>query len=155
MRDWRYRPLGNLCESAHKSAFEFAFHFLKDFECLCRLHGLLVRSAFDQRCIDIANRHEAYQIIDLRAGEAVRISAPIEQLVMPKHDFEWLGLVVVLSAQEFIANSGMRAHDCSFFACQSSRLVQDGKRDFRLAEIVQQGRPCDVFLIAPCKLQAG
>jgi hypothetical protein len=32
MRVRRRRPLGDLRERSHKSAFEFAFHFLKDFE---------------------------------------------------------------------------------------------------------------------------
>jgi hypothetical protein len=144
-----------LRERSHKSALEFAFHFLKDFERRRWFHGLLVRPALDQRRIDIANRHEAYQIIDLRAGETVRITAPIEQLVMPEHDFEQLRLIIVMSAQEFIANSDMGAHDRNFFARQGSRLVQDGQRNFRLAEIVQQGRSGDVFLIVPRELQAG
>ena len=49
----------------------------------------------------------------------------------------------------------MSAHDCGFFARQGSGLVQDGERGSRLVEIVQQGGSCNVFLIAPRKLQAG
>src|ERR1700722_18124022 len=107
MRDWRCRPFGNLRECPHKSALEFAFHFLKDFERRRRFYGLLIRPALDQRRVYIADRPEAYQIIDLQVGETVRIAVPIEQLVMPEHDLEGFGLVIVLSVQEVIANSGM------------------------------------------------
>src|SRR5947209_1379212 len=97
-----------------------------------------VGTFLDQRRIDIKDRRQANDVADLVAAQTIGISGAIKEFVMVQDHVQHLRREAFLGRQRLIAASWMLAYFLHFLRGQFSRLVQNGHRNERLADIVQQ-----------------
>ena len=98
---------------------------------------LAVRAPADQRVVHVADRHDAGLQRDRLAGDAVRVSAPAEPLVVPQHDRQ-LSFEPAQVRQQVGALAGMRLDHRELLVGEPARLVQDPLGHLQLADVVEQ-----------------
>src|SRR5215472_10115169 len=98
-----------------------------------------VRALLHEGAVDVANRQDPGEVVDLLSLQTVGIAAAVEIFMMMAHDVVDLrGDDRRLRAKIVVADAGMTFDDVEFLARQLSRLVQNFERYFRFADVVQQ-----------------